>query len=118
MRARFSPRYPFALGLPEIGAFLSHRAAWSRIVDDDLDFASVFEDDAAIDPVLFAALLEFITAERARWDYVLMPAAGLEPSGAVCRGAANFPCSGPIRRRCSAIGQIVSRDGGRAAACS
>ena len=48
-RSRFSPRYPFALGLPEIGAFLSHRAAWRRIVDEGLDFAFVFEDDAAID---------------------------------------------------------------------
>ena len=49
VRSRFAPRYPFALGLPEIGAFLSHRAAWRRIVDEGLDFACVFEDDAEID---------------------------------------------------------------------
>src|SRR5208337_35004 len=83
VRARFSPRYPFALGLAEIGAFLSHRAAWRRIVDEGLDFACVFEDDAAIDPALFQALLDFATAERARWTYVLLPAAGLEPAGDV-----------------------------------
>ena len=108
-RARFSPRYPFALALTEIGAFLSHRAAWSRIVDEGLDFAFVFEDDAAIDPVLFSTLLEFVAAERARWDYVLMPAEGLEPSGAIvaCRGALSLlrPHAPPLR----AIGQIVSR---------
>ena len=108
-RARFSPRYPFSLALTEIGAFLSHRSAWSRIVDEGLDFALVFEDDAAIDPILFSALLEFVAAERARWDYVLMPAEGLEPSGAIVarRGALSLlrPHAPPLR----AIGQIVSR---------
>ncbi len=109
VRARFSPRYPFALGLPEIGAFLSHRAAWRRIVAEGLDHALVFEDDAAINSALFASLLDFLTAERARWDYVLMPAAGLEPSGAIVarRGAFSLlkPHAPPLR----AIGQVVSR---------
>ena len=73
-RRRFKPRYPFALTATEIGAFLSHRAAWRRIVDERLDFAFVFEDDAQIDPEPFAALLEFVSAERAAWDYVLLPA--------------------------------------------
>ncbi len=110
VRARFSPRYPFALGLPEIGAFLSHRAAWRRIVSDGLDHAYVFEDDAAIDSAAFAPLLDFVTAERPRWGYVLMPASGLEPAGAVIarRGALSLlrPYAPPLR----AIGQIVSRE--------
>jgi glycosyl transferase, family 25 len=109
VRARFSPRYPFALGLAEIGVFLSHRAAWGRIVAEGLDHALVFEDDAAIEPTLFASLLAFITTERARWDYVLLPAAGLEPAGAIVarRGAFSLlrPHAPPLR----AIGQIVSR---------
>ncbi len=107
VRSRFAPRYPFALGLPEIGAFLSHRAAWRRIVDEGLDFACVFEDDAEIDRERFAALLDFAIAERSRWDYVLLPAAGLEPAGVdvVRRGefALLRPHSPPLR----AIGQIV-----------
>ncbi len=109
VRSRFSPRYPFALGLPEIGAFLSHRAAWRRIVDDGLDFACVFEDDAEIDRERFAALLDFAVAERSRWNYVLLPAAGLEPAGVdVVRGgkfALLRPHSPPLR----AIGQLVAR---------
>lgn len=108
-RTRFSPRYPFALGLPEIGAFLSHREAWRRIVAENLDFALVFEDDAAIDPTLFASLLEFAVAERRRWEYALMPAVGLEPSGRVVAsdGAHSLirPDAPPLR----AIGQAVSR---------
>ena len=110
VRARYAPRYPFALALPEIGAFLSHRAAWRRIVDEGLDYAIVFEDDAAIDPERFAALLDFLEGVRARWSYVLMPAAGLEPGGAVLarRGEATLirPNSPPLR----AIGQVVSRE--------
>jgi GR25 family glycosyltransferase involved in LPS biosynthesis len=110
VRARYAPRYPFALTHPEIGAFLSHRAAWRRIVDDGLDHAVVFEDDAAIDPERLAALLDFLAAERARWSYVLMPAAGLESGGALLarRDEATLirPNSPPLR----AIGQVVSRE--------
>jgi GR25 family glycosyltransferase involved in LPS biosynthesis len=109
-RARHAPRYPFALGLPEIGAFLSHRAAWRRIVDDGLDWAAVFEDDAFVDPGRFAGLLDFLAAERAGWSYVLMPATGLEPGGETLALSGAFalirPRSPPLR----AIGQIVSRE--------
>ncbi len=109
-RARYAPRYPFALTLSEIGAFMSHRAAWRRIVEDGLDHAVVFEDDAAVDPERLAGLLDFLRAERACWSYVLMPAAGLEPAGAVLarRGDATLirPHSPPLR----AIGQVVSRE--------
>jgi glycosyl transferase, family 25 len=107
-RRRFKPRYPFALTATEIGVFLSHRAAWRRIVDDNLDFAFVFEDDAQIDPVPFAALVEFATVERAAWDYVLLPAKPIRKGAAVARRGAFallLPDAPPLR----AIGQIVSR---------
>jgi GR25 family glycosyltransferase involved in LPS biosynthesis len=109
VRSRFAPRYPFALHPPEIGAFLSHRAAWRRIVDDRLDFACVFEDDAEIDPGRFASLLDFAVAERSAWEYLILPAAGLEPTGAVVVRSGELallrPHSPPLR----AIGQMVSR---------
>ncbi len=109
VRARFAPRYPFALGLPEVGVFLSHRAAWRRIVEQGLDYAVVFEDDASVDPGRFAAALDVLAAGRARWRYVLVPAVGLEPAGETLaeRGdvALVRPHSPPLR----AIGQVVSR---------
>ena len=108
-RARFSPRYPFALGLAEIGAFLSHRAAWRRIVDDGLDFAFVFEDDAALDPQRFGDLLDFLAAERRDWEYVLLPAAGLEPAGEVVARRGEFQLLRPHAPPLRAIGQVVSR---------
>ena len=110
VRARHAPRYPFALGPPEIGAFLSHRAAWRRIVDESLDHAVVFEDDAAVDPGLFAALLEFLAAERGRWTYALMPAAGLEPSGEAMARRGGFTLVRPHAPPLRAIGQVVSRE--------
>jgi glycosyl transferase, family 25 len=107
-RGRFRPRYPFALTATEVGVFLSHRAAWRRIVDEKRDFAVIFEDDAQIDPAPFAALIEFVSAERAAWDYVLMPASPIRSGSAVARrGALSLvrPDAPPLR----AIAQIVSR---------
>ncbi len=107
VRRRFDPRYPFALTTTEVGVFLSHRLAWRRIVDDALDFAFIFEDDAEIDPAPFAALIEFVIAERGTWDYVLLPAKPIRGGTAIAqRGglALMRPDAPPLR----AIAQIVS----------
>jgi glycosyl transferase, family 25 len=107
VRRRFRPRYPFALTATEIGVFLSHRALWRRIVDEKRDFAVIFEDDAQIDPASFAALIEFATAERAAWDYLLMPATPVRSGTTLARRGALAllrPDAPPLR----AIGQIVS----------
>jgi glycosyl transferase, family 25 len=107
-RRRFQPRYPFPLTRTEVGVFLSHRLAWRRIVDEDLDFAFIFEDDAEIDRAAFTALVELVTLERAAWDYVLLPAQPIRNGTAVAsRGghALLRPGAPPLR----AIAQIVSR---------
>jgi glycosyl transferase, family 25 len=106
-RRRFRPTYPFPLTRTEVGVFLSHRAAWRRIVDDSLDFAFIFEDDAQIDPAAFAALVEFVTLERPAWDYVLLPAQPIRngtPVASRCGLALIRPDAPPLR----AIAQIVS----------
>jgi glycosyl transferase, family 25 len=106
-RRRFRPAYPFPLTRTEVGAFLSHRSAWRRIADQALDFAFIFEDDAEIDPSAFAALIEFVSAERQAWDYVLLPAQPIRNGTAVAsRGgfALMRPDAPPLR----AIAQIVS----------
>jgi glycosyl transferase family 25 len=106
-RRRFRPHYPFPLTRTEVGVFLSHRAAWRRIVDDALDFAFIFEDDAEIDASAFAALVEFVTLERPAWDYVLLPAQPIRNgTTVVSRGGLTLlrPDAPPLR----AIAQIVS----------
>lgn len=107
-RAEFQPCYPFALGLTEIGAFLSHRTVWRKIVSERLDFAVIFEDDAAIDPRKFSALLAFLTARRDKWDYVLTPAAGIEPKGTAFLSGDGFSLILPDAPPLRAIGQFVS----------
>ncbi len=106
-RRRFRPNYPFPLTRTEVGVFLSHRAAWRRIVDDALDFAFIFEDDAQIDGNAFAALVEFLTAERSAWGYVLLPATPIRSGTPVARRdglALMRPDAPPLR----AIAQVVS----------
>jgi glycosyl transferase family 25 len=106
-RRRFRPTYPFPLTRTEVGVFLSHCLAWRRIVDDALDFAFIFEDDAQIDPTAFAALVEFVTHERPAWDYVLLPATPIGNGTPVAsRGGLTLmrPDAPPLR----AIAQVVS----------
>jgi glycosyl transferase, family 25 len=106
-RRRFRPIYPFPLTRTEVGVFLSHRAAWRQIVDEALDFAFVFEDDAEIDPSAFGTLVEFITLERQAWDYVLLPAEPIRngtPVASRCGFTLLRPDAPPLR----AIAQIVS----------
>ncbi len=106
-RRRFRPTYPFPLTRTEVGVFLSHRLAWRRIVDEALDFAFIFEDDAEIEPAAFAALVEFVTLERSAWDYVLLPAEPIRNgTPVVSHGGLTLmrPDAPPLR----AIAQIVS----------
>jgi GR25 family glycosyltransferase involved in LPS biosynthesis len=106
-RRRFRPTYPFPLTRTEVGVFLSHRLAWRRIVDDGLDFAFIFEDDAEIDPSQFAALVEFVILERRAWDYVLMPAQPIR-NGAVVASRGGLTLLRPDAPPLRAIAQIVS----------
>jgi glycosyl transferase family 25 len=106
-RRRFRPTYPFPLTRTEVGVFLSHRLAWRRIVDDALDFAFIFEDDAEIDPSAFAALVEFVTLERPAWDYVLLPATPIR-NGTRVASRGDFMLMRPDAPPLRAIAQIVS----------
>ncbi len=106
-RRRFRPAYPFPLTRTEVGVFLSHRAAWRRIVDDALDFAFIFEDDAQIESAAFAALVEFVVAERSAWDYVLLPAEPIRNGTPIARRG-DFMLLRPDAPPLRAIAQIVS----------
>jgi glycosyl transferase family 25 len=52
----FTPRYPFVLRDAEVGAFLSHRAGWQQIVDENLAAALILEDDVGITDGFLAAV--------------------------------------------------------------
>ncbi len=113
-RQLYRPRYSFSLNRAEIGVFLSHRAAWRRIVDEGLDYAVVFEDDAEIDASSFAEACAFMREKREDWDYVLAPASRNRISGSILGKKKNGvalirPSNPPLR----AIAQFVSAEAAR-----
>ena len=107
------PRFSFALNRAEIGVFLSHRAAWRRIVEQGLDAALVFEDDAEIDPYTFARTFDFARRTRAQWEYALAPAPQTRVSGAVLAQGDGVALMRPTTPPLRAIAQFVSRDSAR-----
>ena len=112
VRQLHAPRFYFNLNRAEIGAFLSHRAAWRRIVEEGLDYAIVFEDDASVDPALFARACAFARATRNQWDYVLAPAmkrADADGCPSRQRVALHHPSAPPLR----ALAQFVSNAAAR-----
>jgi GR25 family glycosyltransferase involved in LPS biosynthesis len=110
VRQLHRPRFSFALNRAEIGVFLSHRAAWRRIVAQNLDYALVFEDDAEIDREAFAAACAFARKTRAQWDYALAPAPQTRISGAVLAQANGVALIRPKTPPLRAIAQFVSRE--------
>jgi len=51
------PHYPFTLRPAEVATFLSHRACWQAIVDQELDAGLVVEDDTALEEPCFSPCL-------------------------------------------------------------
>ena len=107
-RRRFRPAYPFPLTRTEVGVFLSHRLAWRRIVDDALDFAFIFEDDAEIDPPAFAALIEFVDRSNGGPGIMCSCRPSRSEAGGGRAAAAGFTLMRPDAPPLRAIAQIVS----------
>lgn len=67
------PRYPFALTPAEIGVFQSHRACWQQIIDENLDYALIAEDDLRVDPENLARALNMVRELGTTDMYIRMP---------------------------------------------
>ncbi len=62
--------YHRALSKAEVACSLSHKKAWQQIVDDDLDFSIVLEDDIRLLDN-FAAVLELLSKlPHGDWDFI------------------------------------------------
>jgi glycosyl transferase, family 25 len=62
--------YYKTLNRGEIGCYLSHVQAWQRIVDLDLDFAVVLEDDFIMTGVEFTGVIAALTQIKKPWYYI------------------------------------------------
>jgi len=61
-------KYLKEMSVGEVGCYLSHRKAWEKIVDENLDFAVLIEDDAKLQDG-FESVLDLL-AGLINWDYV------------------------------------------------
>ncbi|MCT7943354.1 MULTISPECIES: glycosyltransferase family 25 protein [Shewanella] len=62
--------YHRALGKGEIGCSLSHKRAWQKILDDDLDFAFVLEDDIGLEDNFADVVNLMANLPHANWDFI------------------------------------------------
>ena len=68
------PHYPFAMGKGEIGCLRSHRKCWQWIVDNDVEFALIAEDDLSLDPDLWQDVLTLIERHATAEHFIRLPA--------------------------------------------
>ncbi len=113
IRQLHRPRFSHPLNRAEIGAFLSHRAAWRRIVEEGLDYGLVFEDDAEIDAEAFARTCHFAQETRPRWDYALAPAPQTRAEGTILAQKDGVTLVRPHAPPLRAIAQFVSGEAAR-----
>ena len=72
-RKLHSPTYPFTMNHPEIATFLSHRACWQKIVDEEMDYALIVEDDIEIDETIFEELIRNANSSIEPGDFIRFP---------------------------------------------
>ena len=65
-----SKKYHRALSRAEVACSLSHKKAWQTIVDDDLDFGIVLEDDVELLDNFSEALSLISTLPQGSWDFL------------------------------------------------
>ena len=61
-------KYYKEMSVGEIGCYLSHIQLWKRIIEENLDFAVILEDDLTVKPEI-ASLINAI-ARLKNWDYI------------------------------------------------
>lgn len=103
------PHYPFALNKGEIAAFLSHRKAWQKIVDDGVDVGLVLEDDVACQPI-FNDTVRACLSDIKAGDFVRFAKNMREKQREMLIVQANFSMFVPRHVGLGMLAQIVTRD--------
>lgn len=60
--------YMKTMSVGEIGCYLSHRAAWQKIVNENLDYAIILEDDCKLEDNF--KKLPTLIEQLSGWDYI------------------------------------------------
>lgn len=62
-------RFHYDLTAGEVGCYLSHVKCWEKIIDDNLDYAVILEDDLLLD-TQFASVISAIPQLKSDWHYL------------------------------------------------
>ncbi|WP_350978270.1 glycosyltransferase family 25 protein [Shewanella sp. AC34-MNA-CIBAN-0136] len=101
-------KYDKKLNLGEIGCYLSHVQCWQMIIEQQLDYALILEDDSILDPALMT-VIQHINNLSADWDYIKL-CHGRKPKGIVKSIVLDdrFSLSTCLKLPASTRGQCVS----------
>jgi len=104
-------KYDKKLNLGEIGCYLSHVQCWQMIIDQQLDYALILEDDSVLDPALMT-VIQHIDNLSTDWDYIKL-CHGRKQKGIVQSIALDdrFSLSTCLKLPSSTRGQCVSLAG-------
>lgn len=61
--------YPRVLSKGEIGCYIAHIKCWEKLIEENLDFAIILEDDIFIDDK-FPSALEFLLNNLDKWNFI------------------------------------------------
>lgn len=109
-RKLYQPKYPFVLSLNEIACFLSHRKAWQYIIENDLDYGLIIEDDVSLTSK-FDLALNFALDHVDSNSFIRFPFRERE-SGTVLAQNRSFSL---IQPNCVGLGQVAQLVGREAA---
>lgn len=107
------PHYPFDLQPAEIGVFQSNRKIWRRIVDQDLDYALIVEDDLQIDAKIWASVMSLVADHATSDMFIRLPAKDRETPVQVLARAGDSALFLPRRIGLQCICQVVGRNAAR-----
>ncbi|NTJ08253.1 glycosyltransferase family 25 protein [Rhizobium lusitanum] len=108
-RRLHKPYYPFALSIGEIACFLSHRKAWTAIVEQGIDAGLIFEDDVDIDDSFHAAFAAAKACLKPR-AFVRFPFRMGKEHGKCILSQGQTSVIQPDRIGLGMVAQLVSRD--------
>lgn len=108
-RHLYPPPYPFRLRNSEVGVFLSHRKCWQEIVDQDMDAAFIFEDDADVRDDLFEPALAMARRHLEPNDFIRFPASKREKPQLVVAEEGTARLFRPTVVGRGMVGQLVAR---------
>lgn len=104
-----APRYPFPLNVNEVACFLSHRAAWATLVDDNVDAGLILEDDAETTPD-FEAAFDFARLAIREGDFIRFPHRDGQEDGPPVLLDGAYQLFEPIPVGLGMVAQLVTRD--------